>query len=96
MNEKFRSLNILKPEDFVFWYMCGDTVVSPGLASAAKAAFFFFFIPFMLLAIDSHRRFLSREKVKPWFCVSFIDIKRGSSSFNCYLSPSDGGKWLFK
>lgn len=50
----------------------------------------------MLLAIDSHRRFLSREKVKPWFCVSFLDIKRGSSSFNCYLSPSDGGKWLFK
>lgn len=45
MNEKFRSLNILKPEDFVFWYMCGDTVVSPGLASAAKAAFFFFFYP---------------------------------------------------
>lgn len=31
----FASLNILKPEDSVFWYMCGDTVVSPGSASAA-------------------------------------------------------------
>lgn len=43
--------------------MCEDTDASPDLASVAKAAFFF--LSFMLSAIDFGRRFLSREKAKP-------------------------------
>lgn len=61
-------INILEFIVRFFLYMCGDTIVSPGLASAAKTAFN------LIHTIDS-------DKAKPCLCVSLLDNKRMQQEF---------------